>query len=317
MHKLLETILACPGCHGRLSRQAEALCCTQDHCRASPRRWPIVRGVPVLFDESKSFFRISDGVANPGAQGRSLWWRRLSRIWYTRPKIGRNVAAERNYQHLGRLLHGVQDAVVLVVGCGDEGIGIHRLHTLPNVTLVNLDIRWTASVHLMADAQQLPFADETFDAVVLQGVLEHVLDIFQVETEVFRTLKAEGVVYCELPFLQPNHGGAFDLTRLTWTGHRRFWRRFIQLDAGACCGPGMALATMVQQFARALLPFRSWRIFSDWLVDWLFWWLKYLDGRLTKHAAGLDGASAFYFLGRKSDQVLSDRELIAAYRGGQ
>lgn len=317
LHKLLENILVCPSCHGRLIRQAEQLLCTQARCQASPKQWPIIRGVPVLFDESRSFFRNADGLASPDTHQRGPWRSLFSRLLHARPKIGRNLAAERNYQQLARLLQNIPAAAVLVVGCGDEGFGIHHLRAMPNVTLINLDIRQTASVDLLADAEQLPFADGQFDGVVLQGVLEHVLDIFQVEREVFRILKGDGLVYCELPFMQPNHGGPFDLTRFTWTGHRRFWRRFTQLDAGVCCGPGMALATMIQQFARALLPYRYWSYFSDWLVAWFFWWLKYLDGWLIQHPAGLDGASAFFFLGRKSDQPLSDQTLIAGYRGGQ
>ncbi len=317
MDKTLENILVCPGCHGPLTHQAETLICTDTHCQSLPRQWPMVRGVPVMFDEAQSFFRIADARSILESPGRSRWHRWLSKAWHARPGLDRNVAAERNYRHLEQLLRDTQEGLVLVVGCGDEGVGIHHLRTSPHVTLIGLDIRWTASVAVIGDAQQLPFSDEVFDAVVLQGVLEHVLDIFQVEKEVFRILKAQGLVYCELPFLQPNHGGAFDLTRFTWTGHRRFWRRFTQLEAGVCCGPGMAMANMVQQFARAWLPFRAWRILSDWLTDWLFWWLKYLDDWLTKNPASLDGASGLFFLGRKSDHVLSDAELIATYRGGQ
>ncbi len=330
MQKILENKLVCPGCHGLLTYQKETLICRHAACTATPKQWPVLEGVPILLDESRTTFRLAEvlssaagkaasaattGVALPFLRGK--WRHKLSRLWHLRPGLSRNVAADRNYQHLGRLLQPLPQAVVLIVGCGNEGDGIHHLRAIPGVTLVNLDVQWTSSVTIVADAQQLPFADQQFDAVVLQQILEHVLDAQQVEAELFRTLKEEGLLYCELPFLQPNHGGAHDLLRFTWSGHRRFWRRFTQLDAGACCGPGMALAHMIQQFARAWLPFSSWRIFSDWLTDWLFWWLKYADGWLTRTPAGLDGASAFYFLGRKSRQILSDHELIRNYRGEQ
>ncbi|MBF0161866.1 MAG: methyltransferase domain-containing protein, partial [Magnetococcales bacterium] len=315
MHKLLEKILVCPGCHGALSRQGDRLICHLEACTASPRQWPIIDEKPVLFDESESLFRIADALSPPPSVPVRPGRRWLSKLWHARPGLSRNVAAEANFQQLSHLLRDIPDALVLVVGCGDEGDGIHHLYKLPNLTLVGLDVRWTRSVSLLADATRLPFADCSFDAIVLQGVLEHVLDLFQVEKEVFRTLKAQGLLYCELPFLQPNHGGAFDVTRFTWTGHRRYWRRFEQLQAGACCGPGMALAHMLQQFARALLPFRFWPIVSDWLTDWLFWWLKYGDGWLSRTPAGLDGASAFYFLGRKSAHPLSDPEILRTYRG--
>ena len=243
--------------------------------------------------------------------------RRLSRLWHARPGLSRNVAAAANYRRLGRLLGERPRPRVLVVGCGEEGVGLAALRAVPGILLIGSDVRPTGSTALLCDGMRLPFADGVFDAVVLQGVLEHVFDPFAVEREVYRTLNGAGLVYCELPFLQPNHGGAYDFTRLTATGHRRLWRRFEQIDAGACCGPGMALAQVAQQFVRSLVPFCSWRILSDWLTDWSLWWLKYLDGWLVRHPAALDGASAFYFLGRKSARTLSDTELVASYRGGQ
>ncbi|MBF0182607.1 MAG: methyltransferase domain-containing protein [Magnetococcales bacterium] len=319
MNKTLEKILVCPGCHAPLRASGTLLQCTGgDDCPSRPREWPLLRDVPILLDESRSVFTIREAIDSPPALPNHKPWRRLlSRVWHARPGLSRNVAAHRNFQHLAERLAHLPQALVLVVGCGDEGDGICGLLEKPNVTAVGLDIRVTPSVAVLADAQQLPFADESFDAVVLQGVLEHIFDPFQVEREVFRTLKPQGLVYSELPFMQPNHGGAGDVIRFTWTGHRRFWRRFEQLDAGACCGPGMALAHMCQQFARALLPWRAWRVVSDWATDWLFWWLKYLDGFLVRHPAGIDGASAFYFLGRKSDRAMSDLALIDHYRGAQ
>jgi len=45
-------------------------------------------------------------------------------------------------------------------------------------------------------------------------------------------------------------------------------------------------------------------------------WLKYLDDYLVKRPAALDAASGYYLMARRSDQILSDRELITLYKGG-
>jgi hypothetical protein len=45
-------------------------------------------------------------------------------------------------------------------------------------------------------------------------------------------------------------------------------------------------------------------------------WLKYLDRFLINKAGSFDAASAYYFLGRKSNETLSDRDLLGQYRGG-
>ncbi|MCA9227746.1 MAG: hypothetical protein KDA47_19130, partial [Planctomycetales bacterium] len=47
-----------------------------------------------------------------------------------------------------------------------------------------------------------------------------------------------------------------------------------------------------------------------------FFWLKYWDRLLARRPAACDAASAFYFLGRKSNRTFSDRELIDSYVGG-
>ena len=46
-------------------------------------------------------------------------------------------------------------------------------------------------------------------------------------------------------------------------------------------------------------------------------WLKYFDIGLIDRPATYDAASGFFFLGRKSEKILSDRELVMLYRGAQ
>jgi hypothetical protein len=44
-------------------------------------------------------------------------------------------------------------------------------------------------------------------------------------------------------------------------------------------------------------------------------WLKYLDPFLAGRPGSLDAASSYFFIGRKTDQPLSDSELVRLYRG--
>ena len=53
------------------------------------------------------------------------------------------------------------------------------------------------------------------------------------------------------------------------------------------------------------------RIFAGYTA----FWLKYFDHLLIDKPGALDAASGYYFLGRKSTVVLSDRELLGLYRG--
>ncbi len=84
--------------------------------------------------------------------------------------------------------------------------------------------------------------DESFDGVICQAVLEHVLDPYRCVEEIHRVLRPNGLVYAETPFMQQVHGGTHDFTRFTHLGHRRLFRKFAEVDSGVVCGPGMALA---------------------------------------------------------------------------
>ena len=44
-------------------------------------------------------------------------------------------------------------------------------------------------------------------------------------------------------------------------------------------------------------------------------YLKYADYYLINKAGALDAASAYYFIGTKSDHALSDQQIVALYRG--
>lgn len=58
--------------------------------------------------------------------------------------------------------------------------------------------RLNENVHFyVGDAQELPFADSTFDAVVNFGIIHHVLDWRRAIREISRTLKSGGIFYFE------------------------------------------------------------------------------------------------------------------------
>ena len=143
---------------------------------------------------------------------------------------------------------------VLVVGRATAGIGFQALLEDPDVECVETDVTFSDRTQIICDAHDLPFADSTFDAVVCQAVLEHVLDPIRVVSEIHRVLVDGGLVYSEIPFMQQVHGGKYDFTRFTLLGHRRLYRCFDEVRSGAQGGPGMALAWSLWYFMRALAP---------------------------------------------------------------
>jgi hypothetical protein len=130
-------------------------------------------------------------------------------------------------------------------------------------------------------------------------------------------LKPDGLVYAETPFLQQVHAGAYDFTRYTHLGHRRLFRGFDELDSGAACGPGMALAWAWRGFVQSCFAGRAARAAATVFANLSACWLPAFDRVLTARPAAFDCASSYYFLGARSNRALSDRELIAGYRGLQ
>ena len=184
-----------------------------------------------------------------------------------------------------------------------------------SIELVESDISFGPRTRLICDGHDLPFKDKSFDGVICQAVLEHVVDPFRSVEEIYRVLKESGLVYAETPFMQQVHGGRYDFARFTHLGHRRLFRMFEEIDSGAGVGPGTALSWSYQYFLLSFFTSRKLRALIKLFSSLTSFYLKYFDYYLINKPGALDAASGYYFLGRKSEKVLSDQELIKLYRG--
>jgi ubiquinone/menaquinone biosynthesis C-methylase UbiE len=189
------------------------------------------------------------------------------------------------------------------------------LVTEPGLQLVDTDVSIGERTALVCDAHDLPFADETFDAVVAQAVLEHVVDPNRCVDEIHRVLRADGLVYAETPFMQQVHGGQYDFTRFTPLGHRRLFRHFEQIDAGSGAGPATVLAWSYWYFLRGFARTRKGAQAATVIARLTGFWLKYIDRLIVERDGAQDGSWGYFFLGRKAFTPLSDRDLLTLYRG--
>lgn len=294
--------LRCPRCSGSVRREAEAYCCLGE----CGHRYPDCRSVPCLIDAERSLF----GGGGPAAPQASAVARLL-------PSLSWNPVSRRNYQ---RLLEGVVSAYterprILVVGGAAVGEGLCDALADASIEWVETDVLPSDRTHLLADVHEIPFDDGCFDAVVVQAVLEHVLDPVRAVGEIRRVLRPAGWLYAETPFMQQVHAGAYDFTRYTHLGHRRLFRWFEEVDSGPACGPGMALAWSWQAFLASFASGEGGRRAATLAARLTAFWLKYLDRLLISRPGACLGASSFYFLGRRAESPIDDRELIAGYRG--
>jgi SAM-dependent methyltransferase len=308
----VQKLLRCPTCHARLERATDGFHCTAPTCG---RRFPIVDGIPILLNEERSVFRSEDLQASARRLNRERGIVRTLVQGLT-PAISANLVARRNYVKLRSLFDKLgSDLRVLIVGGATLGEGIGVLLEHPGIEVVETDVTLGPRVGLVCDAHDLPFEDGSFQCVIAQAVLEHVVDPHRCVEEIHRVLAPAGVVYAETPFMQQVHLGRFDFSRFTHLGHRRLFRHFEEIDSGPAGGPGMALAWSYLYF---LLSFSTSRIVRGIIrvfASLTAFHLKYFDHFLNRRAGAYDAAAGYYLIARKSDQVLSDRQLLELYRG--
>lgn len=112
---------------------------------------------------------------------------------------------------------------VLDVGCADAWART----MLVDCEYIGLDYPTTAismyrtSPDVFADGKAIPFADGSFDTVLLLEVLEHVREPDQVLREIARVLKPAGTLLLSMPFLYPLHDAPHDYQRYTEHGLRQ------------------------------------------------------------------------------------------------
>jgi len=223
-----------------------------------------------------------------------------------------NRVAQRNVSRMLDLLSS-RPSRILVIGGGTIGNGLDSLYACAeNVEVIGLDLYGSDVTQLIADAHAIPLATSSVDAVIVQAVLEHVLDPTEVVSEIHRVLTDDGLVYAETPFMQQVHAGAYDFTRFTASGHRYLFRWFTEIDSGVTAGPGTQLLWSLDHLVRGLARSRN----AGRIVRALLFWLRYLY-RCVDQAHAIDGASAAFFLGRRSNREMDRGEIVDYYRGAQ
>jgi SAM-dependent methyltransferase len=276
-----------------------------------------VNGIPVLINDQRSIFSIAD-FASPektffGTEHESKLKKTLRPFI---PAFGKNIKARANYRRMRDLLRAQSSSPrVLVLGGSILGQGMGALIDDGSIEMVDSDVSFGPRTRLICDAHDIPFQDGWFDGVIIQAVLGNVLDPFRCVGEIHRVLKKQGLVYAETPFMQQNFSGRFDFTRFTHLGHRRLFRHFEEIDSGAACGPGMALACSYGYFLMSFAPTQTAKSLAMVFARMTSFFLKYVDHYLIDKPGTIDAAAGFYFLGRRSEDVLPDRELIRLYRG--
>ncbi|MCP4538180.1 MAG: methyltransferase domain-containing protein [Chloroflexi bacterium] len=319
----VKQFVRCPICNFKLKWSDTQLECVNNQCATM---YPIINGIPVLINEHASIFSINDFINRKNTTfsldrlETSGPERVLRTIKEYTPRIVLNFKAEQNYAAFAEHLKKGADIPpkILVIGGAIEGKGISQILSDSDIEVTETDVSFGPRTRLICDAHDIPFDDETFDGVVAQAVLEHVIDPYRCAEEIYRVTKLNGLVYSDTPFMYPVHMGRYDFTRFTHLGHRRLFRKYVEIDSGPIVGSGTALALSYFYFLMSFCTSRFSRALFRRLAKFTAFWLQYFDYYLIDKPGSYDAAAAFFFLGRKKKgYVLGDRELLEQYRGLQ
>ena len=187
-----------------------------------------------------------------------------------------------------RFFDSVGEGVILNLGAGERNI-------LTGATWVGFDIQPHANCEIVGDAHDLPFQDESFDAVHTVSVFEHLRKPWRAAAEIVRVLRPGGVLFCSVPFAYPIHGSPYDFFRYTPDGLVSVFEA-LEGEVFAARGPISSIGLYAERVADAVFPGKL-GFAARWCTAWAIQPFKYLDPWLTR--SNPDSATSFTILAKK------------------
>ncbi len=257
--------LVCPQSHDPLTIKGDRL-----ETAVSPQRsYPYPNGVPILLPPSQQQAYLTQEQGNMAAEYGTAEAVSAEKVAKKQPALSLSKRPfplkQRTLQFANKLFandyrsepsrqafkqtieNQPDDALCLAVGGGP-----HHVHP----KLVNLNIGRFPNVHVVGDAYQLPYADNSVDAIHCEAVLEHLEFPNEAVAEMFRVLRVGGQIMAATPFMQHFHAYPNHFQNFTEIGHRRLFERagFETLSSGVCVGPTFAISGLVVRYLYEYVP---------------------------------------------------------------
>lgn len=143
---------------------------------------------------------------------------------------------------------------VLVIGAGHDPYK----NLVPNasqVVVTDLDDD-SGVIDEIADAHQLPYGAESFDAVIAIEVFEHLHSPAVAIKECYRVLTPDGVLILSIPFLFHVHGDPFDYQRLTRQGILNLTEDYFVAQVEEIGGRLAVISDILTTGSKLAVPFR-------------------------------------------------------------
>jgi SAM-dependent methyltransferase len=182
----------------------------------------------------------------------------------------------------------------------DLGSGPERL----GAEFTNVDIFPFPQVDIVATATELPFRDNSIEALVSESLLEHVADAGEVAREITRVIKPGGYIYISAPFIHPYHASPDDFNRWTISGLKHLFPDITIVKSGVRSGPWSAFLMFLAYWLGVIFSFGSRKTapFLAHIFMLILGPLKYPDYLFMKMPGAEAVAAHLYIVGIKKVQ---------------
>lgn len=189
----INDLLRCPT-SGAPLRYEDGICSTAD----GRTRYTIENGIPDL-RVPPARIAIDSPWFDP--------WPQLEKVDLSYPDVPEAVNASQLPYHLTphqAAIAGIEGdgRRLLEIGCGERQCEPYFVERGFQYVATDVDVRGPGP-HLMADAHNLPFRDESFDLCYAMAVLQHVAHPWLAVQEAYRVLKPGGVLFGAAAFVSP------------------------------------------------------------------------------------------------------------------
>ncbi len=275
--------LVCPICKGKLKKTDKYTCATHGDFDID------VDGRPILI-EQKIYIKNSNQHES-GVNWLKSFLKRWPKVYYGVWHVFCPVMMLVNGPRM--ILKNVKpDATILDIGSGPERLGKE---------FTNIDVYPFPEVDIVANAEELPFPDNSVDGAVSESVFEHVPDAHKVAKEMVRIVKPGGYIYVSAPFIHPYHASPDDFNRWTISGLKYMFPELEIVESGVRSGPWSAFLMFLAYWLGVIFSFGSRKAapFLAHVFMLVLGPLKYPDYFFMKMPGAEAVAAHLYILGRK------------------
>lgn len=317
---MIKDLICCPcdNCKSTLIEKNDFFQCSNLECVHNKIFFSKYKNLPLLisFNNSNTICRKEDYL---DTKNKDISFSQINRnelsikTLLRRLIFGTSETTKKNIEDFMNEVSMISDKPkVLVIGSGEKGKGTNNLWN-SNFQMFGIDIYASPSTNIIADAHYLPFKNESFDAVLIQAVLEHLIDPIKTVDEISRVLVKDGLVYSEVPFMQQVHEGAYDFQRYTVLGHRYLFKDFALIKMGGNKGAGIALAWSIKYFVWSIFRSKKIAILLQIPFFVIFRFLEIFSDRKSLW----DSSSGVFFLGKKDGTSITAKDIPSLYKGFQ